>query len=109
KYLWREFSVRFPLRYDDGHTELISGYRVQHNTLRGPAKGGVQCDPSEMSQKESERLTRRYIWEISPIIGPDKDIPAPDINTNPQIMAWIVDTYSVFKGYTCPSVVTGKP
>lgn len=56
-----------------------------------------------------ERLTRRYTWEISPIIGPDKDIPAPDVNTNPQVMAWIVDTYSVFKGYTCPSVVTGKP
>ena len=141
----REFIVRFPLRYDDGHIELLTGYRVQHNTLRGPAKGGirfhpnvdldevralagwmtwkcavvgipyggakggVQCDPSVMSQDELERLTRRYTWEISPIIGPEKDIPAPDVNTNPQVMAWIVDTYSVFKGYTCPSVVTGKP
>jgi len=141
----REFSVRFPLRYDDGHIELLSGYRVQHNTLRGPAKGGIRyhpnvdldevralagwmtwkcavvnipfggakggvtCNPSLMSQAEIERLTRRYIWEISPIIGPDIDIPAPDVNTNPQVMAWIVDTYSVFKGYTCPSVVTGKP
>lgn len=141
----REFIVRFPLRYDDGHIELLTGYRVQHNTLRGPAKGGirfhpnvdldevralagwmtwkcavvsipyggakggVQCDPAIMSQGELERLTRRYTWEISPIIGPDKDIPAPDVNTNPQVMAWIVDTYSVFKGYTCPSVVTGKP
>jgi glutamate dehydrogenase (NAD(P)+) len=145
KYARREFIVRFPLRYDDGHIELLTGYRVQHNTLRGPAKGGirfhpkvdldevralagwmtwkcavvaipyggakggVQCDPSVMSQDELERLTRRYTWEISPIIGPDKDIPAPDVNTNPQVMAWIVDTYSVFKGYTCPSVVTGKP
>jgi len=75
----------------------------------GGAKGGVTCDPSTMSQSELERLTRRYIWEISPVIGPDQDIPAPDVNTNPQVMAWIVDTYSVFKGYTCPSVVTGKP
>jgi glutamate dehydrogenase (NAD(P)+) len=75
----------------------------------GGAKGGVACDPSCMSQSEIERLTRRFIWEISPIIGPDSDIPAPDVNTNPQTMAWVVDTYSVFKGYTCPSVVTGKP
>jgi glutamate dehydrogenase (NAD(P)+) len=145
KHARREFIVRFPLRYDDGHIELLTGYRVQHNTLRGPAKGGirfhpdvdlyeiralagwmtwkcavvgipyggakggVQCDPAIMSQDELERLTRRYTWEISPMIGPDKDIPAPDVNTNPQVMAWIVDTYSVFKGYTCPSVVTGKP
>ena len=69
----------------------------------------MTCDPSTMSQNEIERMTRRYIWEISPIIGPDKDIPAPDVGTNPQVMAWIVDTYSVFQGYTCPSVVTGKP
>lgn len=145
KYPRREFVVRFPLRFDDGRTELLSGFRVQHNTLRGPAKGGiryhpsvdqdevralagwmtwkcavvnipyggakggVQCDPSTMSAGEIERLTRRYTWEISPIIGPDQDIPAPDVNTNPQVMAWIVDTYSVFKGYTCNSVVTGKP
>ena len=145
KYARREFSVRFPLRFDDDHTELLIGYRVQHNTLRGPAKGGIRyhpnvdldevralagwmtwkcavvnipyggakggvtCDPSKMSQREIERMTRRYTWEISPIIGPDSDIPAPDVNTNPQVMAWIVDTYSVFKGYTCPSVVTGKP
>ena len=145
KYPRREFSVRFPLRFDDDHTELLSGYRVQHNTLRGPAKGGIRyhpnvdldevralagwmtwkcavvnipyggakggvtCDPTKMSQREIERMTRRYTWEISPIIGPDSDIPAPDVNTNPQVMAWIVDTYSVFKGYTCPSIVTGKP
>jgi glutamate dehydrogenase (NAD(P)+) len=145
KHPRREFVVRFPLRFDDDHIELISGYRVQHNTLRGPskgglryhpdvdldevralaalmswkcavvnipfggAKGGVTCDPSKMSQREIERMTRRYVWEISPIIGPDSDIPAPDVNTNPQVMAWIVDTYSVFRGYTCASVVTGKP
>lgn len=145
KHPRREFSVKFPLQMDDGHIELLSGYRVQHNTLRGPAKGGIRyhplvnldevralagwmtwkcavvdlpfggakggvtCDPSAMSAKEIERLTRRYIWEISPVIGPEIDIPAPDMNTNPQVMAWIVDTYSVFKGYTCNSVVTGKP
>lgn len=145
KHPRREFVVRFPLRFDDGRIELLTGYRVQHNTLRGPAKGGiryhpdvdldevralagwmtwkcavvnipfggakggVQCDPSKMSPAELERMTRRYVWEISPVIGPEQDIPAPDVNTNPQVMAWIVDTYSVFKGYTCPSVVTGKP
>jgi len=141
----REFTVSFPLRYDDGRIELLTGYRVQHNTLRGPgkggirfhpqvdldevralagwmtwkcavvdipfggAKGGVTCDPTTMSLAEKERLTRRYIWEISPIIGPEQDIPAPDVNTDAQVMAWVVDTYSVFKGYTCNSVVTGKP
>lgn len=141
----RELSVKFPLRLDNGETVILSGYRVQHNTLRGPgkggiryhpsvdldevralaawmtwkcavvnipfggAKGGVTCDPQSMSAHELERMTRRYIWEISPIIGPEQDIPAPDVNTNPQTMAWIVDTYSVFKGYTCNSVVTGKP
>ncbi|MFH2126591.1 MAG: Glu/Leu/Phe/Val dehydrogenase, partial [Pseudomonadota bacterium] len=141
----REFTVSFPLRYDDGRIELLTGYRVQHNTLRGPgkggirfhpqvdldevralagwmtwkcavvdipfggAKGGVTCDPATMSLAEKERLTRRYIWEISPIIGPEQDIPAPDVNTDAQVMAWVVDTYSVFKGYTCNSVVTGKP
>ncbi|MBU1274593.1 MAG: Glu/Leu/Phe/Val dehydrogenase [Proteobacteria bacterium] len=141
----REFSVRFPLRLDNGTIVHLSGYRVQHNTLRGPgkggiryhpqvdldevralagwmtwkcavvdipfggAKGGVTCDPGAMSLAEKERLTRRYIWEISPIIGPEQDIPAPDVNTDPQVMAWVVDTYSVFKGHTCNSVVTGKP
>ena len=75
----------------------------------GGAKGGVTCDSGAMSQAEKERLTRRYTWEISPIIGPEQDIPAPDVNTDPQVMAWIVDTYSVFKSYTCNSVVTGKP
>ncbi|MBU4563662.1 MAG: Glu/Leu/Phe/Val dehydrogenase [Desulfarculus sp.] len=141
----RELTVSFPLRYDDGRIELLTGYRVQHNTLRGPgkggirfhpqvdldevralagwmtwkcavvdipfggAKGGVTCDPTTMSLAEKERLTRRYIWEISPIIGPEQDIPAPDVNTDAQVMAWVVDTYSVFKSYTCNSVVTGKP
>lgn len=73
------------------------------------AKGGVICNPKEMSQGELERLTRRYTSEISIIIGPERDIPAPDVYTNPQTMAWIMDTYSMNKGYAVPAVVTGKP
>ncbi len=75
----------------------------------GGAKGGVAVDPGTLSHNELERLTRRYTAEILPIIGPTKDIPAPDLGTNPQIMAWIMDTYSMAQGYTIPSVVTGKP
>ena len=79
------------------------------NIPYGGSKGGVVCDPSQMSIYEIERLTRRYASEISIIIGPDKDIPAPDVNTNPQIMGWILDTYSMNLGHSVPSVVTGKP
>jgi glutamate dehydrogenase (NAD(P)+) len=75
----------------------------------GGAKGGVICDPKNMSQQELENLTRRFTSEISIIIGPEKDIPAPDVYTTPQIMAWIMDTYSMQKGYSIPGVVTGKP
>jgi len=75
----------------------------------GGAKGGVQCDPKSMSLRELENMTRRYTWEISFIIGPDRDIPAPDVYTNPQVMAWIMDTFSILKGYSVPGVVTGKP
>ena len=75
----------------------------------GGAKGGVICDPKKMSKGELERLTRRYLSEIIPIIGPEKDIPAPDINTNPQVMAWMMDTFSMDVGYSVPGVVTGKP
>jgi glutamate dehydrogenase/leucine dehydrogenase len=75
----------------------------------GGAKGGVTCDPKHMTMGELERLTRRYTSAILPIIGPDQDIPAPDVYTNPQTMAWIMDTYSVTKGYPIPGVVTGKP
>src|ERR1700682_5924980 len=75
----------------------------------GGAKGGVVCDPHKMSSSELERLTRRYATEISLFIGPDSDIPAPDMNTNPQVMAWIMDTYSMHKGYSVPAVITGKP
>ncbi len=75
----------------------------------GGAKGGVQCDPKSMSLRELENMTRRFTWEISLIIGPDRDIPAPDVHTNPQVMAWIMDTYSILKGYSVHGVVTGKP
>ena len=75
----------------------------------GGGKGGVTCNPKEMSMGELERLTRRYASAILPLIGPEKDIPAPDVYTTPQIMAWIMDTYSMTKGYPVPGVVTGKP
>ncbi|MBI3563985.1 MAG: Glu/Leu/Phe/Val dehydrogenase [Elusimicrobia bacterium] len=79
------------------------------NLPYGGAKGGIICDPKKMSKGELERMTRRYTAEISIIIGPEKDIPAPDVNTNEQVMAWIMDTYSMTMGYACPGVVTGKP
>ena len=137
--------VSLPIRMDSGKIEVFEGYRVQHNTTRGPAKGGiryhpevtleevkalamwmtwkcavvnlpygggkggVRCNPKEMSGGEIERLTRRYTSEIISMIGPEKDIPAPDVYTNPQVMAWIMDTYSVDQGYCVPGVVTGKP
>lgn len=130
---------------DDGSIKVFTGFRVQHNITRGPAKGGVRyhsditlneikalamlmtwkcavvgipyggakggiiCDPKKLSSREIERLTRRYVTEIISIIGPEKDIPAPDVNTNPQIMAWIMDTFSMDRGYSVPGVVTGKP
>jgi glutamate dehydrogenase (NAD(P)+) len=75
----------------------------------GGAKGGVICDPKSMTPREIENLTRRFTWELAPIIGPDRDIPAPDVYTNPQVMAWIMDTYSILKGHTVTGVVTGKP
>jgi glutamate dehydrogenase (NAD(P)+) len=141
----RELIVHFPVRLDDGRIHTFTGYRVQHNVNRGPAKGGIRyspevtldevkalamwmtwkcavvgipyggakggviCDPKQMSAAELERLTRRYATEISIIIGPHSDIPAPDVNTNSQVMAWIMDTYSMHEGYSIPAVVTGKP
>jgi glutamate dehydrogenase/leucine dehydrogenase len=75
----------------------------------GGAKGGIVCDPKHLSRSELERLTRRYAYEISPIIGPDRDIPAPDVYTDAQVMAWIMDTYSMTHGHSAPGVVTGKP
>ncbi len=79
------------------------------NIPYGGAKGGVTVDPSTLSQGELMRLTRRYTFAIESIIGPDKDIPAPDVNTNAQTMAWVLDTYSMLNGHPCPGVVTGKP
>ena len=141
----REFTVNFPVRMDDGTTKIYTGYRVQHNLGRGPAKGGIsyhpqvdldemralamwmtwKCalvnvpyggakggvavDPAQLSLDEVERLTRRFATEISILIGPDKDIPAPDVNTTSQIMAWIMDTVSMHQGHTVNAVVTGKP
>ena len=141
----RELIVNFPVRMDDGDVEMFTGYRVQHNINRGPAKGGIRfspevsldevralamwmtwkcavvgipfggakggviCDPHKLSRAELERLSRRYATEISILIGPDSDIPAPDMNTNPQIMGWIMDTFSMHKGYSVPAVITGKP
>jgi len=141
----RELTVHFPVKMDDGSVQVFTGYRVQHNLGRGPAKGGIRyhqdvsldevkalamwmtwkcavvgipygggkggvvVDPKKLSMKELEGLTRRYATEISIIIGPEKDIPAPDVNTNAQTMAWIMDTYSMHVGYTVPGVITGKP
>ncbi|MGH2516585.1 MAG: Glu/Leu/Phe/Val family dehydrogenase, partial [Ktedonobacterales bacterium] len=141
----RELTVNFPVRMDDGSIRMFTGYRVQHNINRGPAKGGIRydaavtldevralamwmtwkcavvdipfggakggviVDPKGMSQAELERMTRRYATEISILIGPSSDIPAPDVNTNAQVMAWIMDTYSMHRGYSVPAVVTGKP
>ena len=141
----RELTVNFPVRMDDGRVQMYTGYRVQHNINRGPAKGGIRfdanvsldevralamwmtwkcavvnipfggakggviVDPHQLSHTELERLTRRYATEIAGVIGPESDIPAPDVNTNAQIMAWIMDTYSMHHGYSVPAVVTGKP
>jgi len=79
------------------------------NVPFGGAKGGIICDPKRMSKSELERMTRRFASEILPLIGPDQDIPAPDVYTDSQTMAWIMDTYSMMKGHTVPGVVTGKP
>ena len=141
----RELTVHFPVKMDDGSVQVFTGYRIQHNLGRGPAKGGIRyhqdvsleevkalamwmtwkcavvgipygggkggviVDPKKLSQKELEALTRRFFTEIEVLIGPERDIPAPDVNTNAQIMAWMMDTYSMHQGYTVPGVVTGKP
>jgi len=143
-YPWRELSVAVPVRMDDGRVRVFNGFRVQHNGVRGPykggvrfaqaadsdhtkalamlmtwktalvdvpfggAKGGVQVDPAELSEAELNRLTRRYTGAISHIIGPNRDIPAPDMGTNAQTMAWMMDAYGQSNGYS-PGVVTGKP
>lgn len=141
----RMLIVDVPIHLDNGTVAHFEGYRVQHNTSRGPgkggvrfhqdvtlsevmalaawmsiknaavnvpyggAKGGIRVDPRQLSASELERVTRRYTSEIGLIIGPTKDIPAPDVNTNEQVMAWMMDTYSMNVGETATGVVTGKP
>ena len=141
----RSLVVSLPVKMDDGRVEVFTGYRVQHDSSRGPskggiryhpdvnlgevaalamwmtwkcalaglpyggAKGGVRVSPKSLSPGELQRLTRRYAAEIFPLIGPDKDVPAPDVGTDAQVMAWIMDTYSQQVGYAVPGVVTGKP
>jgi glutamate dehydrogenase (NAD(P)+) len=141
----RALVVSVPVRMDDGRTEVFYGYRVHHNTVLGPtkgglrfapdvtlgevtalamlmswkcalmglpyggAKGGVRCDPLALTARERESLTRRYTAEVMPVIGPDLDIPAPDLGTDEQTMAWMMDTYSMTQGRTVLGVVTGKP
>ncbi|MBI4242657.1 MAG: Glu/Leu/Phe/Val dehydrogenase [Planctomycetes bacterium] len=141
----RSLVVSVPVKMDDGSLKVFDGYRVQHSTTRGPAKGGIRyhpdvtfdevkalamwmtwkcavvglpygggkggirCDPKKMSRGEVERMTRRFVSEILPVIGPYRDIPAPDVNTDAQVMAWIMDTYSTNQGYPVHGVVTGKP
>lgn len=141
----RVLIVDVPIHMDDGSIAHFEGFRVQHNTSRGPgkggvrfhqdvtlpevmalsawmsvknaalnlpfggAKGGVRVDPRRLSEGELERITRRYTSEIGVIIGPNKDIPAPDVNTNDRVMSWMMDTYSVNLGTTSTGVVTGKP
>ena len=141
----REITLYIPVLMDDGNYQVFTGYRVQHNFARGPAKGGIRyspdvsidevralaawmtwkcavvnipfggakggiiCDPREMSLAELERLTRRYTAELLDFIGPERDVPAPDMNTNEQVMAWMMDTYSMHARHTVTAVVTGKP
>jgi glutamate dehydrogenase (NAD(P)+) len=141
----RTLEVAVPTRMDDGSIRVFKGYRVHHNTSRGPskggiryhpnvsidevkalamwmtwkcavvgipfggAKGGVVCDPRSLSEGELQRMTRRFASELVPLMGPERDIPAPDMGTNEQIMAWFMDTYSTREGYSVPGVVTGKP
>jgi glutamate dehydrogenase (NAD(P)+) len=141
----RILTVSVPVRMDDDHVEVFTGYRIHHSLARGPAKGGIRyspdvtldevkalamwmtwkcavvgipyggakggvvVDPRRLSDGELERMTRRYASEILPFIGPERDVPAPDMNTDERIMAWIMDTYSMNSGYSVPGVVTGKP
>ncbi|MDZ7675851.1 MAG: Glu/Leu/Phe/Val dehydrogenase [Acidimicrobiales bacterium] len=142
----RSLEVSVPVKRDDGSVDVFTGWRIHHNTVRGPgkggirfhpdvdadevsalaaqmtiktavcglpyggAKGGVSCDPRSLSLGELERLTRRYAAEISPVLGPDRDIPAPDVNTDGRVMAWLLDTLQLTGGRVhAPGAVTGKP
>ncbi|MCB9877519.1 MAG: Glu/Leu/Phe/Val dehydrogenase [Planctomycetes bacterium] len=141
----REITISMPVVMDDGSVQVLEGFRVQHSTARGPAKGGIRfatnvnrdevralaawmtwkcavvnvpfgggkggvvCDPFKMSKGELERVTRRYVTGIMDLLGPDRDVPAPDMGTDGQIMAWFMDTYSMHQRSYLPAVVTGKP
>lgn len=141
----RQLIVNFPVVFDNGEVAVFQGYRVQHNSSRGPTKGGIRFHPDVdldettalamwmtwkcavvnipyggakgsvkvdtklLSKRELEKLTRRFVTEINIVLGERSDVPAPDIGTNPQVMAWIMDTFSMHAGYTVPGVVTGKP
>ena len=141
----KEITLSIPVLMDNGEIEVFTGYRVLHNTSRGPAKGGIRfdpnvnrdevkalaawmtwkcavvnipfggskggviCDPLKLSVAELERITRRYTAGLIGILGPDSDVPAPDVNTNERVMAWVMDTYSMHMRHTVTSVVTGKP
>ena len=141
----RVLEVSIPFRRDNGTRDHLVGWRVHHNTTRGPAKGGIRyhpgvtrdevvalaigmslktalmnlplggakggiaIDPKTMTSGELERITRRYVSELIPFLGPDKDVPAPDVGTNAQVMAWVLDQYSASVGHIVPGVVTGKP
>ena len=145
KYPERELKVSIPVEMDDGTVKVFEGYRVQHSTARGPAKGGIRyhqdvnmdevkalaawmtfkcavvnipygggkggvvVNPSTLSKGELRRLTRRFTAMIAPIIGPEQDVPAPDVGTTPEVMGWIMDTYSMLNGRCIHGVVTGKP
>ena len=117
----REVAFKIPLRRSDGCLCVYQGYRVQHNASRlmtykcaivdvpfGGAKGGIAVDPRELTAHELEALSKAMVDRLDPVIGPDRDIPAPDMGTSPRIMGWIFDAYSKRHGYT-PGVVTGKP
>src|SRR5579883_296830 len=109
KYPSKEITLYIPVGMDNGTLEVFTGYRVLHSTVRGPGKGGIICDPRKMSRGELERLTRRYTAELSNWFGPERDVPAPDVGTGEQTMAWVMDTYSMHVGQATTAVVTGKP
>ena len=106
-------GIRYHQQVDQNEVKALAAWMsfkcAVVNIPYGGAKGGITVDPSELSVYELKNLTRRFTAAISPIIGPDSDIPAPDVNTNAQVMAWIMDTYSMLKGHAVPGVVTGKP
>ncbi len=108
-YPKRAVAVSCPIHRDDGSIAVFEGYRVQHHLTLGSTKGGVTADPSSLSLRELEALSRRYMVEMIPFVGTHIDVTAPDVGTNEQIMAWFMDTYSMYQGRTVAEIVTGKP